>query len=278
MASAFSPGNITLFFGIVKNKDPMKMCSIGVSFAVSRGAWAIAKRSEKMIIRVDGRKKRFPTVKTALNLLSGHPVEVAITTELPLGCGYGMSGACALAAVLAANKELGLKNSRKALALLAHRAEVMHKTGLGSVTAEYLGGFLVREKKGKPLAARKIDVPKRRLFYASLGPISTMKTLTDPKMAGKINRSCRVAFRKFNSLENTPSYDSIFRIGKEFASAAGLLKDPKLISSIKDIESKGGSAAMNMLGKSIISTIPFNGSKVLQSSRLGARVMDKPKS
>ncbi|MBI2140272.1 hypothetical protein HYU14_05060 [Candidatus Woesearchaeota archaeon] len=270
MASAFSPGNITLFFGIVKNKDPMKMGSIGVSFAVSRGARAAAIKSQKAVIKVNGKNKHFPTVETALKMVSGRPLELSITTELPLGCGYGMSGACALASVLAANKELGLNKSRRELALIAHRAEVMHKTGLGSVTAEYLGGFLVRENKGSPLTAKKIRIQEKLLHYASFGTISTKKILSDAGKAVRINKACGDAFRSLHASGKPIRFASAFSVAKEFALAAGLLREKKIIALIAQIESRGGSASMNMLGKSIISTIPFPGSKSIAVSPKGA--------
>ena len=108
-AKAFSPGNITCFFAIVENKNPLKKGSLGVSFAVNKGAIAEVKRGKKDEIVVNRVKKRFPTVETALRFLTKEPLKVKIKTQLPIGCGYGMSGACTLAAVYAANELFGLK-------------------------------------------------------------------------------------------------------------------------------------------------------------------------
>jgi len=62
---------------------------LGVSFAVNKGAIAEVIRSKKTIIIVNGIKKRFQTVETALKLLTKEPLKVSIETQLPIGCGYG---------------------------------------------------------------------------------------------------------------------------------------------------------------------------------------------
>ena len=146
-AKAFSPGNITCFFAIVPNKNPLKKGSLGVSFAINKGAFAEVSKAKKTETIVNGIKKRFPTVETSLAMLTREPLKVKIRTQLPIGCGYGMSGACTLAAVFAANKLLNLNKIGKELALIAHKAEVINNTGLGTVTAEFLGGILIRNKK-----------------------------------------------------------------------------------------------------------------------------------
>ena len=60
--------------------------------------------------------------------------------EVPLGAGFGTSGAAALSLALALNEALSLGLSKIEAAQLAHVAEVECKTGLGTVIAETFGG------------------------------------------------------------------------------------------------------------------------------------------
>ncbi|MBI2576485.1 hypothetical protein HYV84_04685 [Candidatus Woesearchaeota archaeon] len=274
-AKAFSPGNITLFFMISPNRDPRRMGSLGLSFATSKGAWAAAERSRAPSVYLNGKKESFPTLTDGIAMLANRPVMIKVTTELPLGCGFGMSGACTLAALLAINKELRLGKSSKEIALLAHQSEVMHRTGLGSVTAEYLGGVLLRNKPGKPLTAMSLPLPPGTLFFRSFGKLKTSSILDKRGLASQLKPGCSAAFRKIALLRANKKlrWESIIPLGKEFSLGSGLLRDKKLIRCINQIEGRGGFATMALLGKTIISTKPFPGSKPISVSLQGARVI-----
>ena len=181
IVKAFSPGNITCIFAIIPNKDPLKKGSLGVSFAVNKGAIAEVSKSTKNEMIVNGTRKKFPTVETAVRFLTNEKLKIKIKTQLPIGCGYGMSGACTLATVYAVNELLGLKKTKEELALTAHKAEVINNTGLGTVTAEFLGGILIRHKKGKPLSAKKLQIDRKAIYYKSFGPLDTKKIITRKK-------------------------------------------------------------------------------------------------
>ena len=58
---------------------------------------------------------------------------------MPLGCGFGLSGAAALATAYALNEYLSLGKAREALAMIAHVAEVENRTGLGDVCSHTMG-------------------------------------------------------------------------------------------------------------------------------------------
>jgi pantoate kinase len=269
-AKAFSPGNITCFFVIVQNKNPLKKGSLGVSFAVDKGAFVEVKKSDKNILIVNKIKKGFPTVETAIKMLTSTPLKIIIKTQLPIGCGYGMSGACTLAAVYAVNSLLNLKKSSSQLALIAHKAEVINNTGLGTVTAEFLGGFLIRHKKGSPLHATKLKISNKIIYYRSFGPLDTKKIITSKVMKKKIN-SAGLAYLK--RVGNNATLGQIISFSKQFAEKTGLLNDKKLIKQITEIEKIKGAASMNMLGRSVFSNIPFAGCKKMKISKKGARLI-----
>ncbi len=272
MTKAFSPGNITCFFAIVPNKDPLKKGSLGVSFAVDKGAIVDVVKSEKNEIIVNSVKKRFPTVETALRFLTKEPLKIDIKTQLPIGCGYGMSGACTLATVFAVDRLLMLGKTKNQLGLIAHKAEVINNTGLGSVTAEFLGGIGIRDKKGAPLSAKILNIDRKVVYYKSFGPLNTKKIITSEEMRERINQYGMKSIKKINSNKKLKMKDLI-KLSREFAEKTGLLKDRRLVKLIKNIEKKKGAASMNMLGNSIFSDIPFKGCKKLRISTTGARLI-----
>jgi pantoate kinase len=271
-AKAFSPGNITCFFAIVGNKNPLKKGSMGVSFAVDRGAYATVYPSKKNNIIVNGKKKRFPTVETALKLINCPTSLIKIRTQLPIGCGYGMSGACTLAALIAVNRLHKLGRNKNEIGLASHKAEVINNTGLGTITAEFLGGALIRSKKGKPLDAIRLKVDRGFVYYKSYGPLDTKKIITSEKMKAKINLFGKQYIRRINPNIRV-ELDYLIQLSKDFAINTGLLKDKRVIKKISEIEKMGGFASMNMLGKSVFSSIPFKGSKKLHISMKGARLI-----
>ena len=275
-ACAFSPGNITCFFAIVPNKNPLKKGSLGVSFATNKGATVTAKKSSKFKIIINGTKKNFPTVQTALKMLFNRNTKnefvLIIKTDLPIGYGYGMSGACTLASIYAVNELFKLRRTKQELGLIAHKAEVINNTGLGSVTAEYLGGLLIRNKKGHPLFAKKIDIKQNSMYYKSFGPIDTKKIITNDIMKQKINKFGLESIHKIQKLKKIRLSDLISE-AKSFSEKTGLIRNTKVKKLIDNIEKNGGYASMNMLGNSVFSNIQFKGCNKIKISTKGARLL-----
>ena len=272
MIKAFSPGNINCVFAIVPNKDPLKKGSLGVSFAVDKGAIAEVSRSKTNVIVVNGVKKRFPTVETALAFLTKEPLKVNIKAQLPIGCGYGMSGACTLAALFAANEFLKLKKSKKTLGLMAHKAEVLNNTGLGTVAAEFIGGLLMRDKKARPLSAKRLKIDTKTVYYKSFGPIDTKKVIASEKMKKVINKYGIISIERIKSMKRL-KLKELINISRWFSGKTGLLKNKRVIKTIKEIERNNGAASMNMLGNSVFSNIPFRGCEKLEISEKGAYIL-----
>src|SRR3989344_1259945 len=122
------------------------MGSYGVGFALNEGVIAEASRAKRNGIVFNNVSKNLPTVSNLIKKLTKEKVRIYIKSKLPLGCGFGLSGASALAAAYAANDLLGLKKSKKELAIMAHTAEVENNTGLGDVVNQFYGGFCLKLK------------------------------------------------------------------------------------------------------------------------------------
>ena len=117
MAKAFAPGNISCIFSIINNRDPAKTGSTGMGFTVNEGVLVYLKEinDKKNVIKYNYKKINFPTVDSLIKKLIKTRIEVTITSKLPLGVGFGLSGASALATAYAINKSFYLKKklSRK---------------------------------------------------------------------------------------------------------------------------------------------------------------------
>ena len=269
---AFAPGNVSCIFRIVENRDKSKRHSLGVGFTVDKGVVVRVNKDKKTIINVNGKKIRFPTVKTVIRELTNEPVKVEIKDQLPSGAGFGISGASALATAYALNKLLNLRKSKKELGIVAHNAEVMNGTGLGDVGGQFNGGFNMKIKKGRPLSVVNLGIKNKNIYYAFFSKIETKKVINSKLKKKRINMAGDRALKRVKLLKNKNLKD-IIRISKDFALESGLLKDKRVKCLIKNIENKGGNASMIMLGNAVFSDIPFKGCRKIKISKRGAYVL-----
>src|SRR6188508_152681 len=127
-AAAFAPANISLVFETYDAEPPHGRGSLGVGITLTRGALVRVRphTGREHSILVAGESWEFPTVRTVLDALSPIPLHVEIDAAFQFGCGFGMSGASALAAAFAVNQLLSLNRGRSELGIIAHLSEVQH--------------------------------------------------------------------------------------------------------------------------------------------------------
>ena len=279
-AKAFAPGNISCIFSIARTKNPAKSGSTGIGFTVDEGALVTIKKisNKKNIIYFNNKKINFPTVNAVLKKLTNARVEVNIKSKLPLGCGFGLSGASALATAYALNKLLNLGKNKKELALIAHIAEVENGTGLGDVVNQYYGGFLVKFLPSYEFKVKKLPIKDKIVYYKVFGKLGTKNVITNKKIKNRINKSSKAAFKKIKDIINNKRINKnilkeIIKISKEFSVKSGLLKNKKVINSIKNIEKNNGSASMILLGNTVFSDNYFKGSKKVKIIDRGAYLL-----
>ena len=126
--------------------------------------------------------------------------------ELPIGAGYGSSGAGALGIALGLNKLFKLGFSDFEAAKFAHIAEVENHTGLGTVGGQFIGGFTISMEPGYPFQMKKIPIPSYlRIIIASFGAISTKSILTEQnykKLIYKIGKKYMKRMKTDFSIKN----------------------------------------------------------------------------
>ncbi len=244
----FSPASLTCFFSPKIEEDPMRCGSLGVGIALNRGVRVEAEPDQENSIVVNGEVWDFPTVRFVADRL-GFRGKIAIEMDLPAGCGFGMSGASALASALAIDEALNINRTFHDLADLAHEAEVRSRTGLGDVVTQSFGGVVVRKSASCPSKC-KIDrfLWRLELDLLVIGDLPTDGVLSEFSLReiSKIGRYCLKEFLR------KPSVENLFKISKEFAVKTGLVEvDPVLMDAIEAVESSGGMASMVMLGRAV---------------------------
>ncbi len=242
--TAIVPGHVTLFFTVHRTDDPATTGSTGVGLTleegvrveVAPGSGQTVNGSPASIAAVDG-------VLAALDVTAA----VDIETALPLGAGFGVSGAAALGTALGVDRLHELDRSRSELVRTAHVAEVEAGTGLGDVVAQAHGGVVMRLDPGAP--------PRSRLqALEASGPLEVLtrgELDTAAVIAGDTTAITRAGETALTDLRTEPTLPRAFALGRRFARETALL-DPEVERIIEAVERHGGSAAMGMLGRTVV--------------------------
>ena len=240
-------------------EDPLRIGAHGGGFVISEGVTARVevKKAEANRISVYINGKLAPEAKTSETVVKkilgraevAYEVRVEHNVEVPIGAGYGASGAGALAVGLALNEALALKLTYNEVGRIAHVAEVECKTGLGTVAPLMLGGAVVTVKSGGPglcLIDRIPLKPNYRIVSGCFGPITTKTVLASPRVRRRVNQFGR---RTLNQILEDTSIENFMASCKKFAAEVGLMSSR--VRRLIDAMEKAGAigATQNMVGE-----------------------------
>ncbi|MFX1275110.1 MAG: pantoate kinase [Promethearchaeota archaeon] len=263
------PHRISGFFEIVDqvSQEPEKIGSRGAGFNINAiGTTEIRvqelekNQESKCIIKINNEElnQKAETsyfIFNSIRHLIKNPVEIHVnhSFELPVGCGYGASGSGALGMIYGLNEILKLNLDQKEKGRIAHVAEVINKTGLGTVCGQLAGGLCMLKEPGYPCVQEMIQIPRDiEVICGSFGMIHTKSILTDPVLNVKIKEAGKNALKK---LIQAPSIETFAKVSKEFVEETGILdilhliKTKELMNRLNKIKIIG--ASMNQLGRSI---------------------------
>ncbi len=178
-------------------------------------------------------------------------VELEQSVGVPIGHGFGASAASALSAVMAVASALSLDLSPERVAYFAHAADILCRTGLGTVSVIYrYGGAGVIVKAGAPGVAEvlEVEVPHRvRIVTASLAPYEKGLILSSPEMTARVNRLGAEAIQVASDL----TLGSLIRAGEVFSGGLGI-ESAQVVRLIKSAKSAGAlGASQNMVGHAV---------------------------
>lgn len=246
VVQAFVPGHVTGFFTSDPDPDPTKAGSRGCGIALSEGVTVTVMPADSTAISLNGREVEMEAVERVLGALQA-TAEVRGVTDLPLGSGFGVSGAMALGTALAANAAFDRRLSRNELVTIAHGAEVQAGTGLGDVVAQAQGGVTIRLEPGGPQDNVLDAIPARgRIEYHVIGELAT-----DEVLGGNTDAITMAGKKALSDVVGEPTLPRFMRASREFARESGLLTVP-VRDVILDVNEAGGTATMAMLGETVV--------------------------
>jgi pantoate kinase len=274
VAKAFSPGHITGFFEIPHSDeaDLLYRGSRGAGFSIERGITTSVQiydsPKHEHQISLNGVKAESADVSEWVveryHKLAGRPFFAKIDHEIgiPVGFGLGSSGAGALSLSYALNEALGVGLSRSAAAQIAHVADVTCKTGLGTVIAEYSGGFEMRTSIGAPGigTVSSMDLPDHVAVVLCLSPISTKAFLTN-----RIDEINGLGGRMLEQLSATKKVEDFLMMSREFAETIGLTEGV-CRAPIKALQSSGIEASVALFGETVFTLVPRSMSKTVRET------------
>ncbi|ADX81567.1 pantoate kinase [Saccharolobus islandicus] len=139
---------------------------------------------------------------------------LSVYSEVPLGYGYGLSGAISLAYALGV-KELAPISEKDAVNV-AHLSDVIAGNGLGDVIAQYYGGGLVYRKKAGGLGYGEVEIINMDWSQYPIfsQPISHLPTKS-------IIKRSEIALKLIDEFLKNPSPLKFIEVAQKFTSSLG---------------------------------------------------------
>ena len=263
LVRAFVPAHITAFFVPEFHDDPLKTGSLGAGINLNKGTNVFASVEtgtlERHIhIAFNGepvkRDEAIISYSVAEELVPKDfigEVEIWQYFDFPNGYGFGNSAGGALGTALALSYAFGgtwLRASQT-----AHKAEVIHRGGLGDVIAQLAGGIEVRVKAGGPGIGivDNLFFEDYRVLVVPLGRLSTKEVL-DGEVIEAIKVEGKLALEK---LLAEPTPERMMSLARDFAEGTGLLSGELLELAGELDRVLSNPSSMIMLGKGLFALV-----------------------
>jgi pantoate kinase len=234
-ARGFSPGHITGFFQICdESEDLLEKGSRGAGVSVDRGVTTTVEvedaKNMHIHIEMNGSTSHPAPVSEAVitRMLEFHPgkafdIRVKHEVALPVGCGFGTSGAGALSLSFALNEALSLGLKPIKVAQIAHIIEVELHTGLGTVIAEATGGVEIRSRAGAPGIGQIQILPSSNDYMVVCLPFGALHTphyLQNDEARQRINERGGILT---DALLGHPTVGNLLDYSRHFAEHIGII-------------------------------------------------------
>jgi pantoate kinase len=255
VARAFAPGHVTgVFAPDLSARDPRGRGSVGAGVVLELGVWATVRwrpgtrRSEVRILS-DAPGPLPISAEVARRLLGDRPgrLEVQLRHELPIGQGFGMSAAGALATGLAVARALG--SARQRAIETAHLADLFGGGGLGGVSAVLGGGLELRERPGVPPFGRTRHRPfSPSILLAVVGrPLPSPPLLRDRRFLERVRAQANLSLPRLRTRTDAPTF---LDEAERFTDGLGLASPP-VRRVLTKVRATGARAAQAMFGQSV---------------------------
>lgn len=258
-ATTFAPCHVTAFFvPNIQPDQPARTGSWGAGLCLSTGVVARlevepADNADISIDRVGTADDDARATREALRQLAEYAADQPLAIDCrvhegaPVGQGFGVSGASALAGAFGLARCLGVGRSDALRA--AHLAEIRNRSGLSDAAASFLGGAVLRTAPGLPPYGSTSRLPaKGQVVVATTGPnLDTSTLLRDEEVLERVSeagRSCMEA------VSENPSLETVLAQGEAFARETDLVAE----ETLRAVEAcrEGGRAMVAMLGNTVV--------------------------
>ena len=266
-STAYSPGHIT---GVVQTyeylDDPINSGSKGIGFSIHKGVTTqvniTPSRINDIRIEINGETVSNATVSEYVaksltsNINRNLKISIKHLVDIPIGSGFGTSGAAALSLAYALNQVLGLGLSTIESAKVAHIAEVVCKTGLGTVLAEMQGGFEVRVKHGAPGIGKIIEIPLDDDYVMVALELGTKSTEQMLRELVRKNETPQLGEQFVHLFLADSSVQNFLNLSKKFSQLMNI--SHKLKNAAKDAEARGFICGIALFGDTLFSLVRPN--------------------
>lgn len=268
VAKAFSPGHITGFFEIPHRQSlgssPQYRGSRGAGFCIDKGIFTtvfVFEARTGSAILINGKIAEPEEGEVSQWVVDQYlkrtekPVFVRVEHEIdiPVGFGLGSSGAAALSLSYALNAALGSKYSVQDAAQIAHEAEIACGTGLGTVIAEYAGGFEMRTDAGAPGIGKVENIPLGGRYKAVILPISPIST--KEFLANRMEMINGLGGKMLSKLAETKSIYDFMKMSHQFANVLGLTEG-KCKEAVSALKAAGIECSVALFGETVFTIVP----------------------
>ena len=256
--TSFAPANLSMFFTTGKTG------SKGLGFTLSEGVDAkvsleTAKNSTKVYF--NNQKVNIAVVEKIIKKLSSKKFTVELSSNLPLGAGFGLSAACGLSAGYAIRDLLELNKTDLQIARFVHRLEVESGTGLGDAINEYYGGCCLKLQSSRFFQRLNVKLDQTYIYFKVFGAKPTISLLADKTKLEKLNQVGAGVIGEFiqtlQSFEIVP-LNTVLDLSYDFSFKSGLISQQSQMV-IDRIKAGGGQATTLLVGNGVVSNIPFDG-------------------
>jgi pantoate kinase len=195
-------------------------------------------------------------------------VVVEIYVEVPIAAGFGTSAAGTLASCLGLTDACDLALTFNDLGQVAHVAEVLNETGLGTVSALLCGGFVLVREPGAPgigIIDRLRFPAHHSIVCAYLGPILTKEALAKEK---KRTTNFSAGHSTVEAISKTPTLSVFLDEARKFGMQSSF-ETPSIARLISTMISAGAvGAAQNMVGEAVHAVVEDSKvSRVLRAAK-----------
>lgn len=263
MLKVLVPTAVSSFFtieGLNERGEPVVPIQLagarGGGFKLSSLTSTSVKKSDKDKVYFNGKHIENTTTDKVIELIRenlhiNQHFEVYHEVPLPWGSGFGTSASTSLGAAIAILATINNKCTLKLPSQIAHEAEILCHTGLGTVGSLYgsagAGGIITRA--GGPgvceLEPFLEDYSSVKLVATTIRPREKRPILTSKEHIASVNR---IGYSTLERVLKNPTAKNMLNESRRFAQLTGILTDE--VKAICDIMLKNGAAAatQNMIG------------------------------